>query len=235
MNQIMEKKQKCNSKPLFGIVLILAGVALIARQLDMIPYNIENVLFTWQSFLILLGVIFLSNRSNRLTGFILIGVGGFFLLPEIVPVEYEVRKLFWPVVIILVGLALIFGGTSWYRRRLNVSGSDADYLDDVNVFGGHDRIITSGSFRGGSIVNVFGGGKYDFRQCKLGEGENVLETVNVFGGGKFLVPSDWDVKVEVMAIFGGFTDKRNITTTDSSKKLIIKGVAVFGGGELTSF
>jgi hypothetical protein len=59
----------------------------------------------------------------------------------------------------------------------------------------------------------------------------------VFGGCKLIVPADWEIKVEVNAVFGGFSDKRlNLPTITekSGKILIIKGVAVFGGGEITS-
>ncbi len=60
----------------------------------------------------------------------------------------------------------------------------------------------------------------------------------VFGGSKIIVPQDWDVKVEVSAVFGGFTDKRIKSPEierDLSRTLIIKGIAIFGGGELTNF
>jgi hypothetical protein len=40
------------------------------------------------------------------------------------------------------------------------------------------------------------------------------------------------VQVEVVSIFGGFSDKRHSSTIDRDKKLIIKGVAIFGGGEI---
>lgn len=234
MNQIHETKQRGNGKALLGLVLILAGAGLVARQLNMIPYRVENVLFTWQVFLILLGVVFLSSRSNRITGFILIGVGGFFIIPELLPVGFEYRKLFWPVAVIILGVVLIIGGSSWYRRSVNQGGSNEDLLDDVNIFGGHDRIVTAKNFRGGEIVSIFGGGKYDFRNAQLSGGYNELETVNIFGGSKMIVPSDWDVKIEVVAIFGGFSDKRVVNAVDTTKKLTIKGVAIFGGGDLVS-
>ena len=60
----------------------------------------------------------------------------------------------------------------------------------------------------------------------------------IFGGAKFIIPEDWDVRIEVSAIFGGFSDKRHIrkdTPRDPSKELIIKGVAIFGGGDIVSF
>jgi hypothetical protein len=58
----------------------------------------------------------------------------------------------------------------------------------------------------------------------------------IFGGSKFIVPEDWDVKMEVTTVFGGFSDKRHrsIVVPDASRKLVIRGEAIFGGGELTN-
>ena len=46
-----------------------------------------------------------------------------------------------------------------------------------------------------------------------------------------LVPSDWDVKIEVVAIFGGYSDKRVISAVSPDKRLVVKGISLFGGGD----
>ncbi len=231
----MEKHQHSRSrKGLLGLILILVGLVLVGNQLNIIPGDLRQYVFTWQSLLILIGLIFLTRRDNMATGFVLIFIGGFFLVPDIFNLSYEWRRLFWPVILIIVGISFIFGTSFWHRRNHELEGTDDDYLDDVNIFGGHDRIITSRSFRGGSIISVFGGGKYDLRNAQLSSGNNVLEMTNVFGGGKLILPSDWDVKVEVVAIFGGFSDKRMISAVSPDKRLIIKGISMFGGGEIVS-
>jgi hypothetical protein len=66
----------------------------------------------------------------------------------------------------------------------------------------------------------------------MAEGRHQLECVNIFGGSSMIVPSDWNIVVEVVSIFGGFADKRVPTVVDPTKTLIIKGVAIFGGGEI---
>ena len=53
-----------------------------------------------------------------------------------------------------------------------------------------------------------------------------------------VVPSDWNIHIEVVSVFGGFADKRRKVDnmrTESSKILHIKGVSIFGGGEIKSF
>ena len=231
MERELDTRKRKSTAGLFGIILVIIGAALIANQFDLIPYNLRNVLFTWQAFLILLGVIFVTTRDSRVTGYILMGVGGFFIIPEIADVTWEYKRLFWPVLFIIIGLIIIFKGGSLFRSRV-YSGTNSDQIDDVNVFGGSDKIISSNNFQGGSIVSVFGGGKYDLRQAALSHKGCELEVVNVFGGINLLIPPDWNVKTEVVGIFGGFSDKRSSVQPDVEKTIIIKGVAIFGGGDI---
>lgn len=233
MRKVMNKNPRRSSKgAVFGIAMVLIGFVIIANQLDFIPFRIREILFTWQTLLIVLGVFFVTSR-DRFTGYILMGVGGFFLLPEMIDVPWEYRPMFWPIMFILLGIVIILKGSGLIsRHRFSRGGSEEDYIDDVNIFGGGDRIITSKNFKGGSIINVFGGGKYDFRQSTLGADKCVLEVVNIFGGCILIIPSDWNVKSEVVGFFGGFSDKRHILDPNPEKILIIKGVAVFGGGEI---
>jgi len=59
--------------------------------------------------------------------------------------------------------------------------------------------------------------------------------VALFGGSSLIVPSDWNVKVEVFNIFGGYVDRRMSNQVDYNKTLVIKGVTIFGGGDVKSF
>jgi hypothetical protein len=64
-----------------------------------------------------------------------------------------------------------------------------------------------------------------------------LEVNNIFGGTKLIVPSNWDIKNEVTAVFGGIEDKRNIAAgiVDPGKILVLNGTCVFGGIEITNY
>ncbi len=61
-----------------------------------------------------------------------------------------------------------------------------------------------------------------------------IELVAAFGGLNLIVPSDWTVKTEVVSIFGGFADKRILSAVSPDKQLTVKGVCIFGGGEIKS-
>lgn len=217
------------------------GLFLIADLADIVPWRMRDFIFTWQVLLIVLGIIFISNKESKGTGVILIAIGGFFLLPRFFELPYYWRSLFWPSMLIVLGLVVIFGGKRHGGKKAcfgsNSKISSEDYLDDVTVFGGGDRNVTSQQFKGGKITHIFGGSKYDFSRAMLAAGDNHLELVMAFGGTKLIVPEEWDIRIEVTSVFGGFSDKRvrSIVEKDRTKTLIITGVNVFGGGEIVNY
>lgn len=226
---------------LLGIVLMFLGLFLIADMADIVPWRMRDFIFTWQALLIGLGLIMISNKENKGTGIILIAIGAFFLMPRIIDLPYYWRSLFWPSMLILLGLVVIFGARRGGNRMVfggqkRNSLSD-DLLDDVSIFGGGDRLITSQNFQGGKITNIFGGSKYDMTTARLAEGRNDLEVTFIFGGSKFVIPEGWDVKVDLTPIFGGFSDKRvrTIVEKDHDRTLVISGTCIFGGGEIVNY
>jgi predicted membrane protein len=239
MERIDDNENKSNgSRNILGVILILAGLLLISDFLGIFTFRFRSIIFSWQMILIVIGIILISRREGKLAGAIMLIVGFFFLLPRILFLPVATYQLFWPALLIIIGLVILLN-TPAQRKRFNISktGLYGDELEDVNVFGRQDRVIESKNFRGGEIVNVFSGGDYNFLKSALAPGRNVLEMVIIFGAIKVIVPDDWVVKVDVTAVFGGFSDKRVITAErgiDPSKSLIIKGVAIFGGGELVS-
>jgi predicted membrane protein len=225
---------------LLGIVLMFLGLFLIADLADIIPWRLRDFLFTWQALLIFLGLIFLSNKENKGTGFVLIAIGSFFLLPRIIDVPNYWRSLFWPSMLILLGLVVIFssrrhGGASIFSHKKKATGDDI--LDEVSVFGGGDKIVNSQQFKGGKITHIFGGSKIDFTQAKLAPGKHYLDVLLVFGGTKLIIPEGWDIKMEVTSVFGGFSDKRvkSRVVTETDRKLVITGTSIFGGGEIVNY
>ncbi|MDA3953466.1 MAG: DUF5668 domain-containing protein [Bacteroidales bacterium] len=221
---------------IIGIVLILIGVAFVGRTLGFFPRQLMHYIFSWQMILIVLGVIFISTRENKSTGWILLGVGLVFFLPDVIHFPYSVRRLFWPVILIVVGLLIIF--KSSLRRKKPEGSNSSDYIDDIAILGGGDRVVTSDNFKGGSITALFGGSKIDMRNATLAPGINVIDMFCMFGGSTLIVSENWNVKLDVVSIFGGFSDKRRIksdTVKDVGKEITIKGFVMFGGGELKSY
>jgi len=119
-----------------------------------------------------------------------------------------------------------------YTRR-----SEADYLDAVSVFGGVKKTILSKDFKGGDIVNIFGGVELDFTQANI-NGSVSIDITQFFGGIKIIVPANWKVVSDLAAVFASVDDKRIRTgaiNVDADKILILKGVSFFAGVDIRSY
>lgn len=89
-----------------GILLILTGTLLLLKNLDMLPAFIPLYLMSWKMVFICLGLFLLSGK-DRFLGFLLVGIGIYFLLPDILHISRkEIRKL-WPVLLVFIGIALL--------------------------------------------------------------------------------------------------------------------------------
>jgi len=234
-----------------GLFLLLVGVAaLLKASLPEMP----SWIFSWQTFLIGLGL-FIGIRHKFKGGawFILMLIGGGFLIAEINP-DFAIRRYIWPMIMIVVGIFFIlrprnkYGPRNWNEKKnagmqaettiLNEEKfSQEDFVDSTSIFGGANKIVLSKDFKGGDIVNVFGGTELNLTQADI-NGKAVLEMTTIFGGTKLIIPSNWSIKSEATIIFGGIEDKRSLppsTTTGTDKILILKGTVIFGGIEIKSF
>src|SRR6056297_2014642 len=165
---MMEKGDASNKRVLFGLFLILLGGFWIFLKLDIIPDAWDDVLVSWQMLLIGIGVFSLIG-GNRTSGIILIFIGAFFIIPDVIHVPYELRRIGWPLLIIGIGVALLLT----YRKgqelpfKKEESGRGMDYFDDFVIFGGREVLVNSRQFLGGKSTSIFGGAEYDMRQSQL--------------------------------------------------------------------
>lgn len=232
---------------LTGVFILIIGVAaLLKATLTDFP----DWLFSWQMLLIAFGM-FIGLRHNFRgpSWLILILIGGIFLINEIYP-EISFRRYMWPVAIIVVGLFIILRprrawkfnphkkteGASDSFFTEDIDYSKEDFVDNTSIFGGAKKIVISKNFKGGDLINIFGGTELDLSQADF-TGTAVIELTTIFGGTKLLVPSNWAVKSEAVTIFGGIEDKRRMQTiTEATEKtLYIRGTVIFGGIEIKSF
>lgn len=119
---------------------------------------------------------------------------------------------------------------------VSASADDAEYMDIHAVFGAVKKNIVSKNFKGGEIVSFMGGSEINFLQADI-QHPIELEVHNVFGGTKLIIPSNWDLKNEISAVFGGVEDKRSLNNVipDSNKKIVLTGACIFGGIEITNY
>ncbi len=233
----MESNIQTNRRLLFGVILIAIGGVWILQQMGIIPPVLREILISWQMLLVIIGIFSLIN-GNEVAGWVLILIGGVFIVPELIDVPWKLKRLAWPVLLITLGVILIMR----HKKRPEIIPDTADlqldYFDDFVIFGGREIVINSQNLIGGKSTAIFGGSEYDMRVAKLSPDGAVVDCVSVFGGSTFKIPPDWAVKNEVSTIFGAFTDKRGNVVPDHrelSKTIVFRGFTAFGGIEIKNF
>jgi predicted membrane protein len=227
-----------SNRAIIGVVLVLVGLFLVMRNTGIFPDFIDHIIFSWPMLLVAIGLVMTLGASEKTSGIIVMAVGGFFLIPVIFRETFHAYNMFWPSIFIIIGVIFIFTKRRGWNSVTSKGVTGDDYIDYVNVFSGGERQIVSDNFRGGKVSAVFGGMELDLTKSKLAAGRNELEIACVFGGATIIVPDDWNVKIEVVPILGGFGDSRKLfpgRTIDTTKQLVIKGAVVFGGGEIKSY
>ena len=98
-----------------GLFLIALGLALLVATNDLLGLGGVKEYFTWETALVFIGTLLLLNLQFT-GGLILIALGIWFFLDN---KDYElpeiVKSVYWPSVIILVGLGIII--SSFFKRR----------------------------------------------------------------------------------------------------------------------
>ncbi|MCI1742360.1 MAG: cell wall-active antibiotics response protein [Prevotella sp.] len=243
--------RKNGLKGLFwGILVILIGVLYLLFNFGVLPIEWKPVILSWQMLLIVIGItqFYYHHYSLGIATFLF---GVFFLFPKFAPLvglPYSAatfHNVFWPVVIIFVGLLMITHhnchkcthrqymsgchGSSMSHSHKDKGDGRIDYHLIMN---GIDEIFLEPVFRGGEIQTVMGGIKLDLRKTTLPEGETTLEINAICGGADIIVPEDWHIEVVTDSFLGAFEDKRIGNGTYIDRKLVIKANMILGGGSI---
>ncbi|GEO21672.1 hypothetical protein CQA01_22060 [Cyclobacterium qasimii] len=194
-----------------------------------------------------------KNRFQNTGSVVLILIGGFFLLRDMMFLPFHMGPLLLPIGLIILGLYIIvkknrnkaFNMEGWEK------GFDKSMADGAGVFGqdsinyikvdafltGVKRKVMSKDFKGGEITTVFGGSNIDLMHADI-QGQAVLKVSVAFGGLKLIVPPHWDVQIGVSNLAAGIDDKRYTqhgSVQNIEKRLILTGSVIFGGIEISTY
>ncbi|NCD42483.1 MAG: hypothetical protein EOL88_10365 [Bacteroidia bacterium] len=240
-----ENKNRHRQNP--GAILVIAtlligiGIILLLNAFGIFSDQVVRIIISWPMLLIAIGALGFIKENHNFGNLILIAVGLFFLVPRIWDIP-DYTSTFWPLILILLGILMLtrFGEVKRRLDKIPVSknqGSE-DLIEDTNIFGGGQRIYTTQNFRGGKITSIFGGSEIDFTKAKMAPGTNILDVTYIFGGSTIIVPNHWELRIETTSIMGSISDKRMVAHLPEERAdsiLIIKGIAIFGGGEIKSY
>ena len=227
-----------------GLLLVALGIMFLLDTTGLAGEETEVVRTYWPTLLIGWGVwgILRSGLRLRLGSLIILALGVVFLLANLSLLAWDAGQL-WPVLLVLLGLAIIgrLGRPSrWLRRRIGRRGSDSaretvsgsDSSGSYVFSGGRER-VTSQEYRGGIVSAICGGLELDLRDARLGNEQVTLEVKVVCGGMEIKVPKDWMVHLQPSVVLGGAElQRRQPKIEDASGELIITGTVICGGIEV---
>jgi predicted membrane protein len=210
---------------LVGFILITLGVLYLLDQNDVLDAG-DLIADWWPIVFVVAGLLYLSfSPRHVMVPAVLILIGLAFLARSLDFVPDWLQTVFWPLVLVAIGLWVIFGsgfGTTAVQR--------ADRVNSLVAFFGRDVVNSSQQFGGGSVFAVFGGTKVDLRGAvPVSEGA-AMDVVAAFAGVEILVPEGWRVDVKGIPLFGGWSNKtrKEVIYTDAPL-LSIEALVAFGG------
>ena len=216
----------------FGVTIAALGGVLLLRNLEIIKFDSWHVFWgtVWAVGLILAGLmtIFSSRRASlRVWGLLLMTIGVSIGLGAYGVINISVWKIFWPVMLIAIGLMVSVG--SGGRKRSKKSAADVSGNEKIAIFYGEESRV-KGDYTGGSVTAIFGGVELDLRQAKIKDG-TVIDVFTFCGGVNINMPDDVIVKNEVHGILGGSEDK-TVSKSSAKKTIYLRGECVLGGLEV---
>jgi predicted membrane protein len=101
-----------NAKNWLGIFFIVIGLLWLSDNFNMFYFGIpfHHLIFSWNTFMIIIGAIIISNNSRTFWGYIFVGVGVVGTLKHLTFIPFLSFLSFsdlWPLVIILLGIWMI--------------------------------------------------------------------------------------------------------------------------------
>lgn len=224
-----------------GAIFIVLGALFLLKNLDIIDVSISRYLFSFPSLLIFIGLVSLVNARSKILGLVLVLIGLLWHFARATG-TFDFGDFIVPLALVGLGFYLILKQrTAAKIIDESIHGTkniSRDRVEDIAIFGGGNKIIVSDNFQGGTLTSIFGGSEIDLTRCELALGDNVIDILAIFGGSTLIVPSNWNVIVEVLPIFGGYSrkTKNDINNpSDKNKTLIVKGLVIFGGGEIKNY
>jgi len=215
----------------FGLIIMFVGIVLTLDVLELV--NAGQILRFWPVALIAFGVANMTqavNRGGLVRGGLLTLFGLWWLLTMLHVLPSHSWRLFWPLLLVVGGGALV---AQTMQRAVDRPPSEpSERVNIIGILGGGNRTSTANPFRGGDLVAIMGGGQVDLRRAVIPPGEQaVIDIMSMMGGFEIIVPESWAIDDRTLPIMGGVGNETRPTVPvgGSHPTLILRGVMFMGG------
>lgn len=213
---------------ILGLAVLTIGLLFTLDNLDVIDAGV--FWDYWPAVFIVFGAAKLAEapRSGNWIG------GSAFVLLGVLWIAYNLEATdlhpfdLWPVLLIIGGLHLVRRALAPERqaRRGNPQSGFA-FCSAVQ------RAIHDKDFKRGDYTAVMGGCEVDLRHAEI-KGDATIDVFAFWGGVDIKVPKHFTLEPNVTCILGGVGDKTEQTEADPNQKLVIQGMVMMGGVDITN-
>ena len=209
MNMNVQGKGKL---ALFGMAAWFLTVGILFLLSKILSWECSFWDILWPSFLLVFGVFGLISKVS-LFPMACAGVGAFFLVSNLMPLQLELDKgILWAVIIIVCGIMLLLDAIRKKKRKVRYSNTTpsheyrvADgFLQCSNSFGEEKQIVVADTLTGGKISNSFGEYIVDFSEVEEVSEGCAIEASCSFGELELRVPKRYAVTHKSSTSFAGF-------------------------------
>lgn len=218
---------------LAGIIILMIGILYFLELL--VPSFVFDYSVIWPLILIVCASYYIIKKGRFDFGntFVLfVGLWWFAVRIELLP--EEVKRYFWPLLLIFIGLSIVFGSLGFSNKIKKMIRRDLDdkgYLNYYGIFGGVKEKVRSEDFKGSNIYSIFGGCELNFKEIDIKKDSAVIYVYSIFGGSEIFLPDKFNIVYNSTAIFGGDDNKAN-SDPKAKKTIYVNCISIFGGSQL---
>ena len=218
---------KSLTRTIIGLLIVAVGASFLLTNLNILPFDV-GIAQWWPLFIVAGGVvILLSDVRNYLWALLVLGLGVLFQLKQFGIVDVNPWQLFWPAIIIVLGVSVM---TSRGSSRGKIAASDRE--DVMAILSGSEVRVESKDFKGSRVTSICGGAMIDLRKAVIKK-EATIDVFAFWGGIEIIVPEHVMVKNNTSAIMGGVEQQAGgDAVKEGSPILYITGDVVMSGVEV---
>lgn len=217
---------KSLTRSITGLLIVAVGLSFLLTNLNVLPFSVA-ISDWWPMFVIVGGILILLNdRKNYLWALLVIALGVVFQLNQQNIIDVNPWQLFWPAVIIIVGVSIM---TSHKVPRKNIAASERE--DVTAVLSGSETKVQSKDFKASRVTAVCGGVTLDLREATIKK-EATIDLFSLWGGIEIYVPKNVIVKNNTSVILGGVENNTAADTDRDAPVLHVVGDVVMAGVEI---
>ena len=207
-----------------GLAFVAVGLMLLLHTTGVA--DLGSVIRWAPSLFILLGIVMMVARRFRriFAPAIIIAIAA---VVQLVVLGFDAAVI-WPVLLIMVGVAILLG-RGWKRKSRDVRPDTAD--DDLNlstIMGSTYRRVSADDLNSGEFTTVMGESKLDLRDVSQSDLPAEICVTCVMGEVNLRVPAGWSVKINNSTVMGESKDERRSSPNTAAADLTVTGTVVMG-------